>query len=76
LEQAAYKAEEINQALLKELPVSQVQLDEMWSFVTGVLQGRVQYVSGGFDGMLSYAEDLCPHGEAGSSKKADERAVS
>lgn len=33
LERAAHKAEEINTALLKELPVTEVQLDEMWSFV-------------------------------------------
>lgn len=33
LERAARKAEEINTALLKELPVTEVQLDEMWSFV-------------------------------------------
>jgi IS1 family transposase/transposase-like protein len=33
LERAAQKAEEINAALLNELPVTEVQLDEMWSFV-------------------------------------------
>lgn len=33
LERAAQKAEEINRALLRELPVTEVQLDEMWSFV-------------------------------------------
>jgi IS1 family transposase len=33
LERAAQKAEEINTALLNELPVTHVQLDEMWSFV-------------------------------------------
>ncbi len=33
LERAAHKAEEINHALLSELPVTVVQLDEMWSFV-------------------------------------------
>lgn len=33
LERAARKAEEINAALLRELPVTEVQLDEMWSFV-------------------------------------------
>jgi len=33
LERAAHKAEEINTALLKELAVTEVQLDEMWSFV-------------------------------------------
>jgi IS1 family transposase/transposase-like protein len=30
---AANKAKEINKALLKDLPVTEVQLDEMWSFV-------------------------------------------
>lgn len=30
---AANKAEEINKALLKDLPVTEVQLDEMWSYV-------------------------------------------
>lgn len=33
LERAAEKAEEINQHLLRDLPVTQVQLDEMWNFV-------------------------------------------
>lgn len=33
LERAAKKAEEINKALLKDISVSQIQLDEMWSFV-------------------------------------------
>jgi IS1 family transposase len=33
LERAAHKAEEINTARLKELPVTEVQLDEMGSFV-------------------------------------------
>ena len=33
LDRAYQKAEEINRALLKELPVTQVELDEMWSFV-------------------------------------------
>ena len=33
LERAARKAEDINTALLKALPVTTVQLDEMWSFV-------------------------------------------
>jgi IS1 family transposase len=33
LERAALKAEAINAALLKELPVTEVPLDEMWSFV-------------------------------------------
>ena len=33
LERAATKAQEINRALLKELPITEVQLDEMWTFV-------------------------------------------
>ena len=33
LRRAAQKAEEINAHLLRELPVTQVQLDEMWNFI-------------------------------------------
>ncbi|PXF57533.1 MAG: hypothetical protein C4B58_09590 [Deltaproteobacteria bacterium] len=33
LDRASQKAEEINQVLLKDLPVTEVQLDEMWNFV-------------------------------------------
>lgn len=33
LRRAALQAQEINEHLLRELPVSQVQLDEMWSFI-------------------------------------------
>jgi IS1 family transposase/transposase-like protein len=33
LERAAHKAHEINAHLLRDLPVTQVQLDEMWSFI-------------------------------------------
>lgn len=33
LERAAQKAHEINVHLLRELPVTQVQLDEMWNFI-------------------------------------------
>ena len=33
LNRAYQKAEEINKVLLKELPITEVQLDEMWSFV-------------------------------------------
>jgi len=33
LRRAAEKAAEINQHLLRELPVTQVQLDELWSFI-------------------------------------------
>jgi len=33
LNRAYQKAEEINRALLKELPITEIQLDEMWSFV-------------------------------------------
>ena len=33
LDRAAKKAKEINTALLKNLPVTEVQLDEMWSYV-------------------------------------------
>lgn len=34
LRRAAQKAHEINTHLLRDLPVTQVQLDEMWSFIT------------------------------------------
>ena len=33
LRRAAEKAREINQALMKDLPITQVQLDEMWNFI-------------------------------------------
>jgi len=33
LRRAAEKAREINEALMKELPITQVQLDEMWNFI-------------------------------------------
>lgn len=33
LRRAAHKAQEINAHLLRDLPVTQVQLDEMWSFI-------------------------------------------
>jgi transposase-like protein len=33
LERAAHKAHEISAHLLRDLPVTQVQLDEMWSFI-------------------------------------------
>jgi IS1 family transposase len=33
LQRAAHQAEEINAHLLRDLPVTQVQLDEMWSFI-------------------------------------------
>jgi transposase-like protein/IS1 family transposase len=33
LERAAQKADEINAHLLRDLPVTQVQLDELWSFI-------------------------------------------
>jgi IS1 family transposase len=33
LDRAAHKAQEINAYLLRELPVTQVQLDEMWNFI-------------------------------------------
>jgi IS1 family transposase/transposase-like protein len=33
LRRAAQKAQQINQHLLRELPVTQVQLDEMWNFI-------------------------------------------
>jgi hypothetical protein len=41
LERAARKAQEINGALLKELPISEVQLDEMWSFVKRKVSAQV-----------------------------------
>ena len=33
LRRAAEKAREINEVLMKELPITQVQLDEMWNFI-------------------------------------------
>ena len=33
LKRAAYQAETVNQHLLRALPVTQVQLDEMWNFI-------------------------------------------
>jgi len=33
LRRAAHKAQEINDPLLRDLPVTEVQLDEMWSFI-------------------------------------------
>lgn len=33
LERAAHKAHEMNAHLLRKLPVTEVQLDEMWSFI-------------------------------------------
>src|SRR5205807_6108708 len=33
LQRAAHKAEQINAHLLRELPVTEVQLDEMWNFI-------------------------------------------
>lgn len=33
LQRASQKAQEINEYLLRELPVTQVQLDEMWNFI-------------------------------------------
>ena len=33
LVRAAAKAHEINEYLLRDLPVTQVQLDEMWNFI-------------------------------------------
>ena len=45
LQRAAHKAEEINAHLLRDLPVTQVQLDEMWSFIK-----RKQTAQAGPDG--------------------------
>jgi transposase-like protein len=42
LKRAYRKAEEINECLLKELMVSEVQLDEMWSFVKKKLLQKVR----------------------------------
>lgn len=42
LERAARKAEEINTALLRELPVTEVQLDEMWSVVQRKVSERAE----------------------------------
>ncbi len=44
LKRAYEKAEEINACLLKELPVTEVQLDEMWSFVKRKVseQGQIE----------------------------------
>ena len=42
LDRAYQKAQEINKVLLKELPVTEVQLDEMWSFVKRKLSEQAQ----------------------------------
>lgn len=42
LERAYQKSQEINEALLKELPVTEIQLDEMWSFVRRKLSEKAQ----------------------------------
>ena len=53
LRRAAQKAAQINEHLLRELPVIQVQLDEMWSFIK-----RKQAKEGAPDGEgLSGSED-------------------
>jgi IS1 family transposase/transposase-like protein len=67
LRRAAKKAEQVNEHLLRELPVTQVQLDEMWNFIQ-----RKQSAQGGVgkesspesaDGRqwiwLSYAPQFC-----------------
>ncbi len=67
LERAAHKAEEINAALLKELPVTEVQLDELWSFVQRkvseqAVQGEQESPQDADDGRqwiwLSYAPEF------------------
>jgi IS1 family transposase/transposase-like protein len=66
LERAAYKAEEINTVLLTELPVTEVQLDEMWSFVkrkvSELAEGDVESPQEADDGRqwvwLSYAPEF------------------
>ncbi len=66
LERAARKAEEINQVLLNELPVTVVQLDEMWSFVrrkvSEVADGELESPPEADDGRqwvwLSYAPEF------------------
>lgn len=66
LERAAHKAEEINTALLKELPVTEVQWDEMWSFVkrkvSELAEGEVESPQEADDGRqwvwLSYAPEF------------------
>lgn len=66
LARAAHKAEEINTALLKELPVTDVQLDEMWSIVkrkvSELAEGEVESPQEADDGRqwvwLSYAPEF------------------
>ncbi len=61
LDRAYQKAEQINAYLLKELPVTEVQLDEMWSFVKRKVfdQGEIESPQGAKDGRqwiwISYA---------------------
>jgi IS1 family transposase/transposase-like protein len=53
LRRAAQKAQEINAHLLRDLPVTQVQLDEMWSFIR-----RKQAQQAGSDGeSMEWSED-------------------
>ena len=40
LKRAAHQAEAINYHLLRHLPVTEVQLDEMWSFIARKHAGR------------------------------------
>ncbi len=66
LERAAHKAEEINRVLLNKLPVTVVQLDEMWSFVRRKVSeeadGELESPSEANDGRqwvwLSYAPEF------------------
>jgi IS1 family transposase/transposase-like protein len=54
LKRAAKKSEEINKVFLRELPVTEVQLDEMWSFVlrkkSELANSEVESPNGAVDG--------------------------
>jgi hypothetical protein len=54
LDRAYKKADEVNNALLKKLPVTQVELDEMWSFVKRKISKKSE--DGEFEGS-NEAED-------------------
>jgi IS1 family transposase len=66
LERATHKAKEINTALLNALPVTEVQLDEMWSFVkrkvSDLAEGEVESPQKADDGRqwvwLGYAPEF------------------
>ena len=85
LVRAAAKAHAINEHLLRDLPVTQVQLDEMWNFIErklaretdeageslpGILQRRIHVLSGGPHRRLPRRDDVCENRPAGAPPQA------